>query len=217
MPPDRLRELLQFNFLPTLDIDDSWWQPEWLAGASSSPLDFPGRAHFHLSRFFLEQIGLADQFDFDFSPLEKRIALLSSQRLKRLVYLVGLTLQSQRIAHAIRGSDRQAIKKSIGEEDYFFVTKRGVTLLKEAGVQSPPVASGDDRFDDLNERCYRVGMGSLATVMQSFPTAFIRRLQLKLPRDMVEKYWQACDADRSTHLFCLLKLEREMNRAWPTW
>ena len=212
LPPDRLRELLQFNFLPTLDIDNSWWQPEWLADVSSDPLNFPDCAQFHLSRFFLKQINLTDQFDFDFSSHEKWVALLPGKRLKRLVHLVGLTLHSQRIALAIRSSDRQVIKKAIGEEDYFFATKRGVLLLKEARFQSLPFASGRDGFDDLNEECYRAGIGNLATVTQEFSAAFVRRLQLKFPRDRVENYWRACDSDRDAHVHCLLKLEREMNQ-----
>ena len=213
MPPDRFRELLRFNFLPTSDIDASWWQPEWLADVSSNPLDFPGRAQFYLSRFFLKQIDLADRFDFDFSPHEKQIALLPSERLQRLVYLVGLTFQSQRIAHVIRSSERQAIKNAIGDEDYFFATKQSVRLLEEARFSSPPFAKDRDGFGDLSKECHRAGIANLATVMQEFSTAFIRRLQLKLPRDRVENYWQACDSDRDVHVRLLLRLERETDQA----
>ncbi len=211
LPLERFRELLQFNFLPTQDIDDSWWRSEWLAGTLLNPKQFPACAQFHLSRFFLRKRGLADQFDFDFSADEKQIALLPGKRLKRLVYLAGLTLQSQRIAHVIRGSDRQAIKSSVSEEDYFFAIKRGAFLLKEARFESTAPFDKGERFDRLNEDCYRLGVNNLATVMRKFSPAFVGRLQSKLPKTMVEDYWQAADSDCDAHTRLLLRLTKEID------
>lgn len=211
-PPEKFHELLQFNFLPTRYLDSSWWQPGWLNGALLSPAQFPDRAQFWLSRFFLERSGLAGDFDFDFAADEKRIALLSGKQLQRLTCLAGLTLQSQRIARVIRGSDRMLIKNTIGEDDYFFAIKRGAMLLEEARFQSLPEPDAGAGFDTLAEDCQRVGIGSLATAASGFSSAFIRRLQLKFPRPMVENHWQAEADEQDAHARLLLKLAREVER-----
>ena len=212
-PPERFHELLRFNFLPTLDIDSSWWQAEWLPDPASDVTRFPGCSQFYLSRFFLQRVDLANQFDFDFSVDEKQIALLPGKQLKRLVYLAGLTLQSRRIARVIRKNDRQAIKNAIGEEDYLFATRRGVRLLEEARFPSVPSVNEYDDFDALAESCQQAGIGSLATAMSRFSPALIRRLQFKLPRSGIENYWQAWDSSHDAHGRFLLKLEKEIRQA----
>lgn len=210
VPSHSFREILQFNFLPTQYMDDSWWQNDWLQGISLDCKKFPTQAQFYLSRFFLRQINLSGQFDFDFIAPEKLIALLPAQLLKRLVYLTGLTLQSQRIAQVILGSVRRTIKDFIGEADYFFALKRGVLLLKEVQFQTMIPAENNSNFDTVKEDCFLLGVTSLATVMDSFSMAFVRRLQLKLPKTLVENHWKASVSDKDAHLRLLLRLAKKL-------
>ena len=211
VPPNYFRDILQFNFLPTQYMDDSWWQGDWLKGVSLGCKQFPTRSQFYLSRFFLRQNNLSGQFDFDFSLAWKLVALLPGPLLKRLAYLTGLTFQSQRIAHVIQSNVRQTIKNSIGTTDYFFALKRGTRLLKEAQIQSPlPATQRACSFDTLKADCLRLGVSSLATITNDLLPAFVRRLQLKLPKTLVENHWQAAASNKDVHLRLVLRLAKEL-------
>lgn len=178
-------------------MDVSWWQPEWPPSELRARLHGSRRAQHRLSQIILHQFGLTSKFDFDFAIEKKRLALLAPTHLLHLIKLAGLMLQIQRIARAIRRQDREAIADAVGESDYRFALKRGTQILREAEIE--PVATTDDMvgdtcFSTLGEDCWRFGCGALAAAMQDMPTAFSRRLQLKLPRTNVEQYWRDVDA-----------------------
>ena len=214
-PPELFSAILRFNFLPAGYMDISWWQPEW------PPAELRARLHGRwaqrrLSQIILHQFELTDKPDFDFAIKEKRLALLAPVRLLHLVKLAGLTLQTQRIVRAIRSQDREAITEAVGGSDYRFVLKRGTQILREAGIE-PMTATvdmaKDTRFGTLGEDSRRLGCGALAAAMRDMPTAFSRRLQLKLPRTDVERYWPDGDvqtdqsvpaADNCAHFFLIL-------------
>ena len=211
-PRQLFPELLQFNFLPTGYMDISWWQADWLPTELLAATQTSDRANVYLSQFLLNQFELDQDFDFDFSIEKKHLALLGSDQLRRLVYLDGLILQSDHIAHVIRSQDRQVLKDAVGEADYFFTIKRGKLLLDEVAIEPEKPDTTTD-LSALKQNCYRLGIGSLATAMSDMPKAFIQRLQFKLPKSIVEEYWQTSGQnsgqDSAAHTHFLLRLSKE--------
>ncbi len=199
--PELFSEILRFNFLPAGYMDVSWWQPEWPPAELRARLHGSRRAQYRLSQIILHQFELTNKLDFDFAIKKKQLGLLAPIRLLHLIKIAGLTLQIQRIARAILRQDREAITDAVGESDYHFSLKRAAQILREAGIE-PIAASAADMakdtcFSTLGEDCWRFGCAALAAAMQDMPTAFLRRLQLKLPRTNVERYW--CDVDAQTN------------------
>ena len=203
-------EILRFNFLPAGYMHGSWWETGWLPAELLAGLQTSERAQCHASQFVLQQFELSEDFIFDFSTEKKQVALLAPERLNRLVYLTGLCFQSHGIARVIRGQDRKAIKDAIGETDYFFAIKRGMMLLREAGIDQSMLPDGMIDAGSVRQDCYRFGIGSLATAMDDMPTAFIRRLQFKLPRDILETAWQASSEDNGAHARLLHVVSKEL-------
>lgn len=209
-PLELFPQILRFNFLPTGYMHSSWWRTDWLPAELPAGLQASERAQCHASQFVLRQFELSEDFVFDFSTEIKQVALLASGRLNRLVYLAGLCLQSRGIASVIFGRDVRAIKNAIGDADYFFAIKRGMTLLNEARVADSMLPDGITAAGSVGQDCHRLGVGSLATAMHDMPTALVRRLQLKFPRNMTETAWQVSAGDKEAHARLLLVMNKEL-------
>ena len=184
--------MLAFHFLPTRYMDSTWWQSDGLPDELLQRLRQSPRSHRHLSRFFLKQEGPADRPVVDPGSAEARLALLPAPRLTRLAFLAGVTLLSPTIARVLRGRDRSRIKAAIGDESYEFAIKSGRFVLQQARLRQAAVAGADlSDFSLVDEECRRLGVGGLATALRDAPMPWIRRAQLKLPRPLAERHWQA--------------------------
>ena len=201
-----MAEVLAFHFLPTRYMDSTWWEPDWVPDELFQRLRQSSRAHRHLSRFFLKQAGLADGPLVDPGSAEARLALLPGPRLTRLAFLAGVTLLSSTIARVLRAQDRSRIKAGIGDASYEFAIKSGRLVLQQARLKEAVPGIGLSDFSSVGEDCRRIGVGSLATALQDAPTPWVRRVQLKLPRSLAERHWQALlpRPDKFLRLFELL-------------
>lgn len=184
--------MLALHFLPTRYMDSTWWQSDGLPEELFQRLRQSPRSHRHLSRFFLKQRGPADRPVVDPGLAEARLALLPAPRLLRLAFLAGVTLLSPTIARVLRGRDRSRIKAAIGDESYEFAIKSGGFVLQQARLKEAAVAGADlSDFGSVDEECRRLGVRGLATALRDAPTPWIHRAQLKLPRPLAERHWQA--------------------------
>ena len=189
-PPD-MAEMLAFHFLPTRYMDSTWWESDGLPDELFQRLRQSPRSHRHLSRFFLKQAGPPDSLVVDPGSAETRLVLLSGSRLTRLAFLAGVTVLSPTIARVLRGRDRSRIKAAIGDASYEFAIKSGRFVLQQARLKETISGVGLSDFSLVNEECRRLGVGALATALQDAPMPWVRRAQLKLPRSLAERYWQA--------------------------
>ena len=189
--PSDLAEMLGFHFLPTRYMDSTWWESDGLPDELFQRLRQSPRSHRHLSRFFLKRAGPVDSLIVDLGSAEARLALLSAPRLTQLARLAGVTLLSTTIARVLRGSDRSRIKAGIGTASYEFAIRSGRFVLQQARLKEaiPGVSLTD--YGMVDEECRRLGVGSLATALQDAPLPWVRRAQLKLPRSLAERHWQA--------------------------
>ena len=183
--------MLAFHFLPTRYMDSTWWESDGVAGELFQRLRQSPRGHRHLSRFFLKQGGPADSPVVDPGSAEARLVLLCGSRLARLAFLAGLTLLSPAIARVLRGRDRSRIKAAIGDASYEFAIRSGRFVLQRARLKEAVPGVGLSDFSLADEECRRLGVGALATALRDAPMPWVRRAQLKLPRSLAERHWQA--------------------------
>lgn len=189
--PSAMAEMLAFHFLPTRYMDSTWWESDGLSDELYQRLRQSPRSHRHLSRFFLKQAGPPDSPVVDPGSAEARLVLLSGPRLTRLAFLAGVTVLSPTIARVLRGRDRSRIKTAIGDASYEFAIKSGRFVLQQARLKETISGIGLSDFSLVNEECRRLGVGSLASALQNAPAPWVRRAQLKLPRSLAERHWQA--------------------------
>ena len=201
-----LSAVLAFVWSPAAYMDPSWWREDWLAADLFERLRANPRSRRHLSSFLVRELGLADGGEIGLGSPEADLALVEPRRLDRLVVLAGVTLLSGHIARVLRGPDRRRIRDAIGAADYEFAVRRGRLLLQQARVRGdvPGLDLPDCGLAD--EAARRCGVGGLATALQDAPVALVRRMQLKLPRVIVERYWEplAPRSDAFLRLFRLL-------------
>ena len=201
-----MAEMLAFHFLPTRYMDSTWWESDGLPDELFQRLRQEPRSHRHLSRFFLkQQAGPADSLVVDPGSAEVRLVLLPGPRLTRLAFLAGVTLLSPTIARVLRGRDRSRIKTAIGDASYEFAIKSGRFVLQQARLKEAVPGVGLSDFGSVDEECRRLGVGALATALQDAPMPWVRRAQLKLPRSLAERHWQAL-LPRSDELLRLFEL-----------
>ena len=206
-----MAEMLAFHFLPTRYMDSTWWESDGLPDELFQRLRQNPRSHRHLSRFFLKRACRADSPVVDSGSAEARLALLPGPRLTRLAFLAGVTLLSPTIARVLRGRDRSRIKAAIGDASYEFAVKSGRLVLQQAGLRKAVPGVGLSDFGSVDEECRRLGVGALATALQDAPMPWVRRVQLKLPRSLAERHWQAL-LPRPGELLRLFEL---LNRQLP--
>ena len=204
--PSDMAEMIAFHFLPTRYMDSTWWESDGLPDKLYQRLRQSPRSHRHLSRFFLKRAAPVDSLVVDPGSPEARLVLLPGPRLTRLAFLAGVTLLSTTIARVLRSKDRSRIKAGIGDASYEFALKSGRFVLQQARLKDAVPGVGLSEFSSVDEECRRLGVGSLATALQNAPMPWVRRAQLKLPRSLAERHWQALlpRSDEFLRLFELL-------------
>ena len=201
-----LSNVLTLAFGPVETLHPTWWREDWLPGALFERARRDPGARRHLCRFFLRQAGADGAWDLAAEPPHLALALLDGRRLARLVLLAGVTLLSGSIARVLRGGDRLRIKEGIGADAYEFALRRGRFLLQQARLGDDAAGTGLTDFGRAGATCRRAGVAALATALQSAAPPLTRRVQWKLPRDLVERDWEplADGPDAFLRLFQLL-------------
>lgn len=201
-----LPNVLALAFRPVDTLHPTWWREDWLPGALFERVRQDRSARRHLSRFFLRQAGADAAWDLAAEPPHVALALLDGPRLANLALFAGVTLHSGSIARVLRGGDRLRIREGIGADAYEFALRRGRFLLQQARLGENAAGTGLTDFDQAGETCRRTGVAALTTALRDAAPPLARRVQWKLPRDLVERDWQplAEAPDAFLRLFRLL-------------
>ncbi len=187
MSDDTLRRVIDFNFFPSLEMDDSWWESDWLATPLVARVRIVKAAHRKLSDFILESYRMKRENYFDFGSYERQAALLSSVDLKTLLYKIGLVIESNTIASVIEKKAQQAIKKSLGETDYLYALKNRISM-DYSRVPNKVLLSVKQKRDttDFKSYVHQSGLRCLLGLLDDMPRGFIQRLLFKLPKPWSE-------------------------------
>ena len=203
-----LHRVIDFNFFPSLEMDDSWWESEWLTVSLLTRVRSVKAAHRKLSDFILERYRIERENYFDFRSYERQAALLSVIDLKALLYTIGLIIESKTIAGVIEKEAQRTIKESLGEADYLYALKNRISInYPHAGDKAPFSIEQMRDAADFRTYVYQSGLRCLLALLDDMPQGFIQRILFKLP-----KTWSAishgdkndCRAIR-THLPRLFK------------
>ncbi|ATG21667.1 hypothetical protein LMG18090_04399 [Ralstonia mannitolilytica] len=178
-----------FNLRPDRYIDPSWLPADW-----PLPLRDPARygeaGRAVLARALLQAHHLDEEWDYDFAPVDKRIALLPGDALEHMAVCCGLCLHRQWLREAdVPRKTRQAIDLAFGAPLMVFALERmpafeAVAETLQTQRQHPRLA-----VETLRARGRRL----LTDFLAPFGPAVLRRLALKFPRN-------AGGADRPPYL-----------------
>lgn len=194
-------------------MDQSWWNTDWLPISLYTKLKESNRVHHKLSDFILKAYQLEDEGYFDFGTATKRIALLDNTALKRLVFLMGLIVESNTIASAIQRKRQQAIKQVLGEADYLFALKNRFRFNTTTPSRSV-VADQTQDFDNFKDTIYQSGLYCLANLLQDVPQGFVKRVLLKLPKAWSTRYPTTISGNYSQMKARLSSLFKEIEVPW---
>ena len=187
MSDDTLRRVIDFNFFPSLEMDDSWWESSWLASPLIARIRNVRAAHRKLSDFIMEHYQMKQESYFDFGSYERQAALLRSVELKALLYRIGLVIESNTIASIIEKKAQQAVKKSLGEVDYLYALKNRMSIDHlRASNQILPAFEQTNSGGDFKNYIHQSGLRCLLSLLDDMPQGFIQRLLFKLPKPWSE-------------------------------
>ena len=212
----RLRGILEFNCLPASYMDVSWWNSEWMPPEVFSELRRFPKALVRLSDFICERFELPPAFDVDYQTPVGKLALLTGEPLMRLVFLAGVTRVSPWIASVLKSVDVREVKRRIGADLYDFALRNGRFLLRQTRLPQLAAHQLNCEPGSLNERCHIEGVRGLAVALDGEPEPLVRRVQLKIPKSLVDSNWlQAADNSAGfLRLFSLL--ERQLPTLSPS-
>ena len=175
--------IIEFNFFPASDLDDSWWPSEYLPATMFKRLIKINTVRRRLSDFILQSYQLDNEVYSDFSTAEKQAALLSSADLKVLLYLMGLMIESDTIANVIERDAQHAIKQSLGAEDYLYILKNRISMgSRQSATKTVSANRTAYDFSDFKRRAYQDGLQCLLSLLDDMPQGFIQRVLFKLPK-----------------------------------
>jgi type III secretion protein K len=169
--------LYDFNVKPAGYVHESWlpanvaaeW-PSLLGSRSNKTRDL-------LSLWVIEYFQLVDNFDFDFSAVEKRVLLLDPLSLHKTAQLLGLAAVRYELKTRISRKDLSALKSALGEADYCFFREH---ILTWPNVLNYPGFSFDG--SKLCDQATRIGVEILMSCMKSVAPQSVRRALLKVPQ-----------------------------------
>ena len=178
-----LCRIIDFNFFPIVEMDDSWWPQQHLTPSTFKRLIKTKVARRQLSDFILRSYQLKHEVYYNFSTPEKQAVLLSSRDLKALLYSLGLMIESDTIAYAIERETQRAIKQSLGEVDYLYALKNRISMQHSQSSQKMmPATNKTCDFSNFKHWVYQSGLRCLLSLLDDMPPGFIQRVLFKLPK-----------------------------------
>lgn len=172
----------QFNLLPTRYIHASWVEEL----PCSLQIDLPAlwqqdpRAEQHCAVLIIKTF--CHGFVYDFSDALRRVALMPSTGLAKLMVYLGLAINARSIRQSISGPYIRILSRVFGPEAYEFATTRA-SLLADShwfDLLKPRRTDRDVQPGDIltsGRRCLQI-------CLQGSPDPLVRRLRLKFPHSM---------------------------------
>lgn len=175
---DLFATIYRFNELVSLYIDKSHLSPFPQLEENWEKLKESTRVQKKISHMLLRHLNLESRLHYDFVEPRLRLALLDAKVLNELLIRAGAVYYSEKIGKIIVKKDVLALKESIGEQMYFFATKKA-SLIKGLApeIELPEVSQfGQDEFFQAGQRCLEICFSQV-------DSALIDRLILKFPSD----------------------------------
>lgn len=143
-----------------------------------------------LSRFLLKHFNLENQPFYGFEDPRLRIALLEGETLNKLLIHAGAIIYSERMSKLIMKKDVTALKESIGEDMYFFASKKASLLTGYA----PRINLPENTTIITKEALFEVGQQCLQMCLANEDERLLKRLILKFPKE-IKWDFQSTDAE----------------------
>jgi hypothetical protein len=169
----------EFNMSPARYIHGSWIDAI-VKQALFERLKKSGRAEKRLSGLILERFELNRDHVFDFEDRDRRLALIDSRSLLRLIFFTGTALNASRIAAIVQREPLLSLKKRIGERAHLFALKKAPFLIGRSEI--PPAQ--EQGSADLKRQITQSGMKCFGACFDQEPEALTRRLLFKLPKGL---------------------------------
>lgn len=147
-----------------------------------------------LSEYLLKRLGFEGIGYFGFEDPRLRLALMEPEVLMKLLMYAGAGYYSSKISKVIKKEKLLYLKEGLGEEIYFFATKRAALVRALA-------PSIDVEGEGSREDVFMAGKRVLEICLADEHSKILRRLELKFPAGMK---WD----------FGISVREEEKTRAW---
>lgn len=207
--------MVEFNLFPIRYVHMSWLKADenfrLIKGLRSSV-----PAQFNISSYLLSKYGLANDFDYDFGRLDKRVVFASAEEIERLALYLGMVLNEGAIRSVIRRDERVALQKCLGEEAYRFAVKKAQFISRASEKAGPSLLIDWKHLDRFKTYLVANGQKVIATAFSDLPGAFRQRLILKMPSSWKKTLTspEAGGLSKSQCVNLLVKTHKEVNRQW---
>lgn len=207
--------MVEFNLFSIRYVHMSWLKTDehfrLLKGLQSSV-----PAQFNISSYLLNKFGIANEFDYDFGRLDKRVVFASAKEIERLAFYLGLILNEGAVRSVIRRDERVALQKCLGEEAYRFAVKKAQFISRASEKSGPSLLIDWKHLDRFKAYLETNGQQVISMAFSDLPGAFRQRLILKMPSSW-KKTLSSPDAGGLSKAQCvklLVKTHKEVNRQW---
>ncbi|MFK0571413.1 SctK family type III secretion system sorting platform protein [Endozoicomonas sp.] len=207
--------MVEFNLFPIRYVHLSWLKSDdnfrLLKGLKSSE-----PAQFNLSSYLLSKFGIANNYDYDFGRLDKRIVFAGAEEIERLAFYLGLVLNEGTIRSVIRRDERIALQKCLGDEAYRFAVKKAQFISRASEQAGPSLLIDWKHLERFKAYLVANGQQVIATAFSDLPGAFRQRLILKMPSSWKKTLGSpgAGGLSQSQCVKLLVKTHKEVNRQW---
>ena len=174
------------------------------------------KSHLSLSRYLLKRFNLVDDFDFDFSDIEKRVVFAAEEELEKLAFYLGIILNESVIRTVIVRSEREALRRCLGDDGYQFAVKKAQFFIQSSTQPEPSLLIDWNYLDKFKRFLMRTGFQVIGQAFSKHSVAIRKRLVLKLPKEwykvMNGSNKLSLGVDQAAQL--MVKTHKEANRQW---
>ncbi|MDE0282967.1 MAG: hypothetical protein OXN26_00250 [Gammaproteobacteria bacterium] len=177
--------IIRFNFEPVSWCHPSWWPDTGLPVDAARQLVEDPLAAAKLSKKMLCAYGLAEQFDYDFKPPFKRVALLSWRQQRRVTGLLGLAVYREQVAGVISARQQRRLLDAFGPADYALALRLELRHKFVSGAFLPALPVGN--LLRCRVLVYAAGLCLLTNMLQAEADAYKRRFYFTWPKPLALK------------------------------
>lgn len=180
-----LEAIIRFNFEPVSWCHPSWWPDTGLPAHTVRQLVDDPLAAAKLSQKILCAYGLAGQFDYDFKPPFKRVALLSRRQQRKVTGLLGLAVYREQLAGVISARRQRRLLAAFGPADYALALRLELRHKFVSGPFLPALPFGD--LLRCRVQAQAAGLCLLTNMLQAEADAYKRRFYFTWPKPLALK------------------------------
>jgi len=204
-----------YNFNNTISeyIDESHLEDVPFCKEHWSLLHETKRIRTRLSDYFLHYFNLKDQKYFSFEDPRLRLALVDRETIKQTLIYAGAAYYYEQISKIIKRQDLLNLKESVGENVYFFATKRASliqALVPKLGMEKKGELCKDDLYE-AGKRCFELCFANEVP-------ALLERLKLKFPANIKWEFNLDIQEEQKTKAWNYLYriLIKEVEPSWKS-